>query len=532
MHSQLSFHQCQLALLYRARLTRHVHKFYLSGTTFYALIALDDQIQNADHIIAVDIANFSNSLAEIYSNLAKPVLDVIMYSYTLSRSVGTEGLLGMGLLVQLTAGTMRILMPPFGKFVACEAQLDGELRFHHSRLINYSEEIALLDGHEAEKNTLDKEYFTLIKFVNRVLRRRLYHGILEDFTVKYFWGALGLILCSSPIFLSLSGSTQNYFGGRTESMLIVILAYCYSANGVDFVINRRILLMSSDALGRIMVSYKDIMELAGYAARVAGLLRVMERISSTRDNRSTVLSGEIKTRKDGASNKGRVVPGSHIKITNVPVIAPNGDLLVRSLNLTIRKGEDLLIVGPNGCGKSSLFRILGGLWPVRGGIVEKPAYEEIFYVPQRPYLSRGSLRQQIIYPDDTERMCAKGISDRDIDRLLSLVGINFIVARYGSLDVCEEWSEQLSSGIQQRIAMVRLFYHVPKYAILDECTSSVTVDMERKIFNEAKRLGITLITVSHRRSLWKYHKRILQFNGQGDYKFSILNADQRAKLEE
>ena len=220
MNCQLSFHQCQLALLYRARLTNHVQDLYLSGTTFYSLAALDNQVQNANHIIATDIANFSNSLAEIYSNLAKPVLDILLYSYTLSRSVGTEGLLGMGLLVQLTAGTMRALMPPFGKFVAREAQLDGELRFHHSRLINYSEEIALLNGHEAEKDTLDKEYFTLIKFVNRILRRRLYHGIMEDFTIKYLWGALGLILCSSPIFLNSSSSNQTPLGNQTESMLI------------------------------------------------------------------------------------------------------------------------------------------------------------------------------------------------------------------------------------------------------------------------------------------------------------------------
>ena len=307
---------------------------------------------------------------------------------------------------------------------------------------------------------------------------------------------------------------------------------CYSANTIDFVINRRILLMSSDALGRVMVSYKDIMELAGYTARVSGLLRIVERTSSIHDDTRAVLPVEIKNRVNVNPDQGQIMLGPHIKITNVPIIAPNGDLLVRSLNILIRKGEDLLIVGPNGCGKSSLFRILGGLWPVCGGIVEKPAFDDVFYVPQRPYLSRGSLRQQLIYPDDTERMHAKGISDHDIDRLLRLVGIYFVIARYGGLDAREEWSEQLSSGIQQRIAMVRLFYHVPKYAILDECTSSVTMDMERKLFREAKRLGITLITVSHRRSLWKYHKYILQFNGQGDYKFSRLNADQRAKLEE
>jgi ATP-binding cassette subfamily D (ALD) long-chain fatty acid import protein len=80
--------------------------------------------------------------------------------------------------------------------------------------------------------------------------------------------------------------------------------------------------------------------------------------------------------------------------------------------------------------------------------------------------------------------------------------------------------------------MARLFYHAPKYAILDECTSSVTLEIERVMYETAKGLGITLMTVSHRRSLWKYHKNILQFDGQGNYIFTELDAERRLKLEE
>ena len=82
------------------------------------------------------------------------------------------------------------------------------------------------------------------------------------------------------------------------------------------------------------------------------------------------------------------------------------------------------------------------------------------------------------------------------------------------------------------MAMARLFYHAPKYAILDECTSSVTLEIERVMYDEAKRLGVTLMTVSHRRSLWKYHKNILQFDGQGNYIFTKLDADKRLQLED
>lgn len=87
---------------------------------------------------------------------------------------------------------------------------------------------------------------------------------------------------------------------------------------------------------------------------------------------------------------------------NVPIISPNGDTLIDNMSFKIEPGMHLMIAGPNGCGKSSLFRILGELWPATGGIIHKPATDQIFYIPQRPYLPNGTLRDQLIYPDTLE----------------------------------------------------------------------------------------------------------------------------------
>lgn len=227
-----------------------------------------------------------------------------------------------------------------------------------------------------------------------------------------------------------------------------------------------------------------------------------------------------------------VTPKQVLTLTS-PIISPNGDVLVRALSFSLKQGDHLLVVGPNGCGKSSLFRILGGLWPVYGGTVHKPPFSDIFYIPQRPYLSRGSLRQQIIYPDGLRTMRAKGVTDADLLSILRILSLEHLVDAYPEgWDAEAEWRDMLSGGLQQRVAMARLFYHRPRYAILDECTSSVTLDTEKVMYDNAKALGITLMTVSHRRSLWKYHTRILQFDGQGNFVFTRLDAEKRLRLED
>ncbi|KAK4250091.1 ABC transporter transmembrane region 2-domain-containing protein [Corynascus novoguineensis] len=516
-NSMLAYHQSELSLRYRTRLTEYIHDKYLSQLTFYGISALDDRIKNPDQLIAVDVTKFSNNLAELYSNLAKPILDMTIYTISLSRAVGGEGVVFMSLLVQLSATIMRALTPPFGKYVADEARLEGEFRFQHSRLIDHSEEVALYAGHEAEKDTLDKGYFTLIKHINYLLRRRFYHGFMEDYVVKYIWGALGLVLCSLPVFVKLPGQVVSNMGDRTES----------------FVTNRRMLLGASDAFGRLMFSYKEIMELAGYTSRVSSLLDVMDDVQAGKFSKKLVSSSDTEANAAVLRGRGKTFVSKDIRFVDVPIISPNGDVLVPALSFSLKQGDHLLVVGPNGCGKSSLFRILGGLWPVYGGTVYKPPFHEIFYIPQRPYLSSGTLRQQIIYPDGLSTMRNKGVTDADLEAIIRILSLDNLLDVYPDRwDAQAEWKDVLSGGVQQRIAMARLFYHRPRYAILDECTSSVTLDTEKVMYDTAKELGITLMTVSHRRSLWKYHTHILQFDGQGHYVFSKLDAERRLKLED
>lgn len=540
-NSMLNWHQTTLALAYRSRLTQYIHEKYLNNMTFYTLSALDDRIKNADQLIVVDVSKFSNSLADLYSSLTKPILDLAINSWSISRSVGGEAFILASAAVHISAILMRAVTPPFGKYVAEETRLEGEFRFQHTRLIDYSEEIALYYGHDAEKDTLDKGYFTLIKHVNRILRRKLWHGVMEDYIVKYCWTAIGFLLISVPVFFKVPANVNASLGPRA------------AGRAEDLITIRRLLVNCSDAFGKLMFSYKDVSQLAGYTSRVSMLLDVIADTERGHFEKALVSSASTESNAAVLAGRGELEEGDDIEFQNVPIVSPNGDILVEALSFHIGPGDHLLIVGPNGCGKSSLFRILGGLWPVYGGKVRKPPSENIFYIPQRPYLSKGTLRQQILYPDSLLDMRARNVTDQDLADILTKLGIDYLLELQNSkhsaelelvpaerrsgrppngLDVEAEWTSILSSGDQQRIAAARLFYHRPKYAILDECTSSVTAEVEKIMYEEAKRLDITLMTVSHRRSLWRYHGWILQFDGQGGYVFTKLDAEKRLALED
>jgi ABC-type uncharacterized transport system fused permease/ATPase subunit len=343
----------------------------------------------------------------------------------------------------------------------------------------------------------------------------------------------------------------------------------------SFVTARKLLVTASDAIERIMLATKDLAQLAGHTARVYEALEVFDDVAAGKYVKHSVVRGEdnagvagavgavdgddvvataaaaaaaaaAELKNDGArwlQLRGELVVADEVSFENVPILTPNGDLLVRSLSFTVRRGDHCLISGPNGCGKSSLFRTLGELWPVYGGVVRKPAPSDIFYVPQQPYMCLGSLRDMILYPDSRDDMIRRGVSDDDLLALLERTLTAHVVRREAQgFDTVRDWKSALSGGLLQRIALARVLYHRPKFAILDECTSAVSIDVEGQIYQHMIDCGITLLTVTHRfASLAKFHTKLLQFDGEGNYAFKPLDqtsgvtlarADEKASLLE
>ncbi|XP_065788247.1 ATP-binding cassette sub-family D member 2 isoform X4 [Muntiacus reevesi] len=440
VNSAIRYLEGKLALAFRTRLVDHAYETYFANQTYYKVINMDGRLANPDQSLTEDIMMFAQSVAHLYSNLTKPILDVILTSYTLIQTATSRGASPIGptvlagLVVYATAKVLKACSPKFGKLVAEEAHRKGYLRYVHSRIIANVEEIAFYRGHK-------------------------------------------------------------------------------------------------------------ITELAGYTARVYNMFWVFDEVKRGIYKRTAVLQESENHSKCGTNIelplsetleiKGKVIDVEHgIICENVPIITPTGEVVVSSLNFKVEEGMHLLITGPNGCGKSSLFRILSGLWPVYEGVLYKPPPQHMFYIPQRPYMSLGSLRDQVIYPDSVDDMHDKGYTDHDLECILHSVHLYHIVQREGGWDAIMDWKDVLSGGEKQRMGMARMFYHRPKYALLDECTSAVSIDVEGKIFQAAKGAGISLLSITHRPSLWKYHTHLLQFDGEGGWRFEQLDSAIRLTLSE
>ncbi|CAH1395753.1 unnamed protein product [Nezara viridula] len=497
----------ELKLRLRTRITHYLYDEYLKGFTFYKMSNLDTRIANADQLLTTDVDKFCDMITSMYSNICKPLLDIFIYVYRLATNLGgqTPGLL---LLYLFFGGSLlTYLRRPAGRLTVQEQKLEGEYRYINSRLITHSEEIAFYSGNNKEKLTLLTAFHKLNNHMRKFLEFKVLMGLIENILGKYFGTVVGFFAVSIPFM----NDKHPLLSNKSKDFRFM-----------EYYTMGRMMLKLAEAIGRMVLALRDLNRLAGLTARVTQLTTVIADINSGTYQR-TMITKDMESLAPGAGKI--VVQDKIIKFEHVPLVTPNGDVLVKELNFEVRSGMNVLVCGPNGCGKSSLFRVLGELWPTFGGTLTKPPKSKLFYIPQRPYMCLGTLRDQVIYPHTKEEMRRRGKDDNLLTQHLERVQLSYLLQREGGWDSIADWIDVLSGGEKQRIAMARLFYHAPQFAILDECTSAVSVDVEGSMYQYCRETNITLFTVSHRKSLWVYHEYYLHMDGRGSFIFKKIEPE-------
>lgn len=264
--------------------------------------------------------------------------------------------------------------------------------------------------------------------------------------------------------------------------------------------------------------------------RVAGLIERLQYLedkngsSSDPDEEAEPVSVVID--ENNKEEDGCFLDGASLK-------APGSiDLLVKDLTLHLRPGRSLLITGSSSAGKTSLLRVLRGLWRLSRGsirIKHAPGPQGVLFLPQKPYLTDGTLREQIVYPLGVD---LDVVTQEETDQLLahlSATKMDGLLERIGGLDRAVDWNwyDVLSPGEMQRLSFIRLLYHRPAMAFLDEATSAVDSDMEELLYSAAVSAGVTVVSVGHRDSLRAFHQDLLNLKGDGTWTLEpILDSSQ------
>lgn len=395
VNTGLRFTLAHLKVMFRLRLSHHFHDKYLNAAnTYYAVSNLDSRIQNVDQLLTTDIDRFCTSLADIYSNLSKPALDVVLFSRRLSRSLGPRAAPLLISYFVACSVALRAVQPPFGRLVAEEQRLEGEYRLHHSRLITHGEEVAFYRGYRFEKVYITEALGRVAGHMARVFRARARIGFCDQLLIKYVATMVGYSIVSIPVFFphlvkaprraAVASAARLRVSPRAVSAAAALLpaklaippeAACLSAekapsddairDGADssasdiaglYTRNSRLLIALAGAIGRLVLAGKSITALTGYCARVARLDDVLSDLAVSTVPRAQLESStdlHTEARLAALMTPGLLVEGrgGGVKFEGVNVIAPDRSVLLTDVNVEIPRGTHVIVAGPNGSGK-------------------------------------------------------------------------------------------------------------------------------------------------------------------------------------
>ena len=461
-----------LQLRWRRWLTDKYLDGWLKDRIHYRLELKSYGTDNVDQRIQEDLKDFASLTLSLGLDLLSSVVTLVTFSHILWKLSGPITLpLGAGITIQGYMMWVALIYAVIGSWLTHKVgaaltnlnfnqqRYEANFRFNLIRVRENAESIASYGGESDEKQSLTARFFEVWKNFRQLM---IYSKRLTWFITGYRQIAI--------IFP------------------IMVVAPRYFADKIEF----GVIFQTSSAFGQVQGALSWFVtaygEIAQWRATLNRLTSFHEAIQAARREASG---------KQGIQRAATTTTSLTLKDTTIRL--PDGSVLLGHVSAAINPGQHTLVTGPSGIGKSTLFRALSGIWPFGDGAVEVPAKARQMFLPQRPYLPIGSLRDAVAYPS-----ASRGFTDEEIKAALRDCELPQLAER---LEEVDHWGQRLSIGEQQRLAFARALLNRPDWLFLDEATSALDETMEKKLYTlmRERLAGTTLVSIAHRPSVARFH---------------------------
>jgi putative ATP-binding cassette transporter len=477
----------KLGLLWREWLTVRMLGRYLTNRAYYVLNPNEESVEgidNPDQRISQDAASFTATSLSVTVEIISALLTFFSFIFVLWSINQT---LALWLLAYSVGGTALIVFAS-RKLVNLNYQqlkLEADFRYGLVHIRDNAEAIAFYRGERQEQKEGE---------------RRL-DGAIVNYNRLIIWEALIVVIQRSYDYMS---RFLPYFA----------IAPIYFAKETDFGVFTQASIAFYQVLSSVSYIVNNIDRLAAFSASISRLEGFQGKVEEINAEMAEFVAAEQATAVGAMGAGAGAVLSESILVSHVDLVPPRTNrLLVSDLNLEVSANQRLLVVGPSGCGKTSFLRLVSGLWPPAAGSVQRPPVGELMFIPQKPYMLLGSLREQLCYPQPTDRF-----SDEQLRHVLEEVRLPELVQRYPDLDIKQDWPRLLSLGEQQRLAFARLLLNSPRFVVLDEATSALDVVTEKALYELLVQREMAFVSVGHRPTLTVYHDTVLELDGSAGWR--------------